>query len=206
MESRRFPTQLRRDERTAEIVAGGGSRELIAQRAAKYGLTIEGEPRVDRLLADGVAHQVGPFAVETTALHGHTADARRTASGSSPCSPSVTTSRRSSSRSCRRRPTTEPRSRPDRLLRNGPPADRGAGSRPRADRCRGPEHRRGRPVVSTRTPRCGCRRGEDRQRRAQRRSPSRCLDRRRMTLRTCMQATSRRSSRNYCRDDRRGRH
>lgn len=61
-------------ERTAEIVAGGESRGLIAQRAAKYGLKIEGEPRVDRVLADGVAHQVGPFAIETTALRGHTAD------------------------------------------------------------------------------------------------------------------------------------
>jgi hydroxyacylglutathione hydrolase len=61
-------------ERTAEIVSGGESRGLIAQRAAKYNLTIEGEPRVDRVLADGVAHQVGPFAVETTALGGHTAD------------------------------------------------------------------------------------------------------------------------------------
>ena len=60
--------------RTAEIVAGGESRGLIAQRAAKYNLTIEGEPRVDRVLADGVAHQVGPFAVETTSLRGHTSD------------------------------------------------------------------------------------------------------------------------------------
>lgn len=61
-------------ERTAEIVARGELRELIEKRAATYGLTIEGEPRVDRVLAAGVAHQVGPFTVETTALRGHTAD------------------------------------------------------------------------------------------------------------------------------------
>lgn len=61
-------------ERTAEIVAGGEPRELIQKRAATYGLTIEGEPRVDRALAAGVAHRVGPFTVETTPLRGHTAD------------------------------------------------------------------------------------------------------------------------------------
>ena len=59
---------------TAEIVAGGEPLELIGKRAATYGLTIEGEPRVDRALAVGVAHQVGPFVVETAALRGHTAD------------------------------------------------------------------------------------------------------------------------------------
>jgi hydroxyacylglutathione hydrolase len=61
-------------ERTAEIVAGGEPLEVIGKRAATYGLTIEGEPRVDRALAVGVAHQVGPFTVETLALRGHTAD------------------------------------------------------------------------------------------------------------------------------------
>ena len=61
-------------ERTAEVVSGGEPRELIKKRAATYGLTIEGEPRVDLALAVGVAHQVGPFTVETMALRGHTAD------------------------------------------------------------------------------------------------------------------------------------
>ena len=60
--------------RTAEIVAGGEPKELISKRAAAYGLKIEGEPRVDRVLATGVAHQVGPFVVETMALRGHTCD------------------------------------------------------------------------------------------------------------------------------------
>jgi glyoxylase-like metal-dependent hydrolase (beta-lactamase superfamily II) len=60
--------------RTAEIVARGGLPELIAERAATYGLTIEGEPRVDRVLELGVSQQVGPFSVETIPLRGHTAD------------------------------------------------------------------------------------------------------------------------------------
>jgi glyoxylase-like metal-dependent hydrolase (beta-lactamase superfamily II) len=60
--------------RTAEIVAGGTLPELLAARAAAYGLELEGEPRVDRVLEPGVAHQVGPFVVETIALAGHTAD------------------------------------------------------------------------------------------------------------------------------------
>jgi glyoxylase-like metal-dependent hydrolase (beta-lactamase superfamily II) len=60
--------------RTAEIVAGGEPLEVIRKRAATYGLAIDGEPRVDRALAVGVAHRVGPFTVETAALRGHTAD------------------------------------------------------------------------------------------------------------------------------------
>ena len=59
---------------TAEIVAGGEPLEVIRKRAATYGLTIEGAPRVDSALAVGVAHQIGPFIVETFALRGHTAD------------------------------------------------------------------------------------------------------------------------------------
>jgi glyoxylase-like metal-dependent hydrolase (beta-lactamase superfamily II) len=59
--------------RTAEIIAGGTLPELIAERAATYGLTIEGEPRVDRVLDPGVS-RVGPFAVETIPLAGHTPD------------------------------------------------------------------------------------------------------------------------------------
>jgi glyoxylase-like metal-dependent hydrolase (beta-lactamase superfamily II) len=60
--------------RTAEIVGSGESLEVIGKRAAEYGLTIEGELRVDRSLAVGVAHQIGPFSVETVALRGHTDD------------------------------------------------------------------------------------------------------------------------------------
>ena len=60
--------------RTAELVAGGEPLAVIGKRAATYGLTIEGEPRVDRALAIGVAHRVGPFTVETIALRGHTLD------------------------------------------------------------------------------------------------------------------------------------
>jgi glyoxylase-like metal-dependent hydrolase (beta-lactamase superfamily II) len=61
-------------ELTAAIVASGEPLEVIGKRAAKYGLTIVGEPRVDRALAVGVAHQVGPFVVETAPLRGHTPD------------------------------------------------------------------------------------------------------------------------------------
>jgi glyoxylase-like metal-dependent hydrolase (beta-lactamase superfamily II) len=60
--------------RTAEIVASGEPLEVIGKRAAAYGLTIEGAPRVDRALAVGIAHQIGPFVVETVALRGHTPD------------------------------------------------------------------------------------------------------------------------------------
>ena len=60
--------------RTAEIVAGGGLGELIRKRATTYELAIEGDPRVDRALTVGVAHQIGPFAAETIALRGHTDD------------------------------------------------------------------------------------------------------------------------------------
>jgi glyoxylase-like metal-dependent hydrolase (beta-lactamase superfamily II) len=59
---------------TAEIVAGGEPGDVISTRASTYGLTIAGEPRVDKALAVGLAHQVGPFVVETIALRGHTAD------------------------------------------------------------------------------------------------------------------------------------
>ena len=59
---------------TAEIVASGEALETIRKRAATYGLAIEGAPRVDRALAVGIAHQVGPFVVETVALRGHTTD------------------------------------------------------------------------------------------------------------------------------------
>jgi len=59
---------------TAQAVAGGGPAELIARRALEYGLETVGPPRVDRTLAPGRAHHVGPFTVETIALAGHTPD------------------------------------------------------------------------------------------------------------------------------------
>jgi glyoxylase-like metal-dependent hydrolase (beta-lactamase superfamily II) len=59
---------------TAEIVASGEPLRVIGARAATYGLTIEGEPRVDRVLEVGIAHRIGPFSVETMALRGHTPD------------------------------------------------------------------------------------------------------------------------------------
>ena len=59
---------------TAEIVAGGAPLARIREAAAAYGLRIDGEPRVDRALAVGVAHRVGPFTVETIPLRGHTPD------------------------------------------------------------------------------------------------------------------------------------
>jgi hydroxyacylglutathione hydrolase len=59
---------------TAQEVAGGGPAELIARRATEHKLEVAGPPRVDRVLAPGVAHRVGPFTVETIALAGHTPD------------------------------------------------------------------------------------------------------------------------------------
>ncbi len=59
---------------TAEIVTSGEPLKKIREAVTTYGLTIEGEPRVDRALEVGVAHQVGPFVVEAMALRGHTRD------------------------------------------------------------------------------------------------------------------------------------
>jgi len=59
---------------TAEIVASGEPLAVIRSRAATHGLTIDGEPRVDRALQVGTAHRIGPVVVETFALRGHTAD------------------------------------------------------------------------------------------------------------------------------------
>jgi hydroxyacylglutathione hydrolase len=61
-------------ERSAEAVATGAPAAVIAQRAVEYDVAVAGPPRVDRALAAGVAHRVGPFVVETVALPGHTAD------------------------------------------------------------------------------------------------------------------------------------
>ena len=50
----------------AELIAAAG--------ATEHELEVAGPPRVDRVLAPGVAHRVGPFTVETIALAGHTPD------------------------------------------------------------------------------------------------------------------------------------
>ena len=59
---------------TAQAVAGGRPAELIARRAIEHDLQVAGPPRIDRTLAAGAAHRVGPFTVETVALAGHTPD------------------------------------------------------------------------------------------------------------------------------------
>jgi len=61
-------------ELTTRAVESGAPAELIAKRAVEHGLEIAGAPRVDRALATGRAHRVGPFTVETLAVPGHTAD------------------------------------------------------------------------------------------------------------------------------------
>jgi len=61
-------------EATADRVAARDW-PLIQERVAKdHGLELAGSPRVDRRLEVGKAHRVGPFAVETIPLPGHTAD------------------------------------------------------------------------------------------------------------------------------------
>lgn len=61
-------------EETGRDVRSGAPAAAIRRAAAEYALTIDGEPRVDRELAASVAHQVGPFLVETLPLRGHTPD------------------------------------------------------------------------------------------------------------------------------------
>jgi hydroxyacylglutathione hydrolase len=61
-------------ERSAKVVASGAPAAVIEQRALEYGVAVAGPPRVDRALAAGVAHRIGPFTVETVALSGHTPD------------------------------------------------------------------------------------------------------------------------------------
>jgi glyoxylase-like metal-dependent hydrolase (beta-lactamase superfamily II) len=71
----------RADEPGARVVAVlathadcGESWRRIERAAAEYGLEVAGPPRVDRRLATGAAHAVGPFTVETLAVPGHTPD------------------------------------------------------------------------------------------------------------------------------------
>lgn len=61
-------------ERTAARIESGEPWLRIERAAGEYGLEVAGPPRVDRRLAPGTAHRVGPFTVETLALLGHTPD------------------------------------------------------------------------------------------------------------------------------------
>jgi glyoxylase-like metal-dependent hydrolase (beta-lactamase superfamily II) len=61
-------------EPTAARVESGDPWRRIEESAVQYGIEVAGAPRVDRRLEPGVAHAVGPFAVETLALRGHTPD------------------------------------------------------------------------------------------------------------------------------------
>jgi glyoxylase-like metal-dependent hydrolase (beta-lactamase superfamily II) len=61
-------------EPTAARVDSGDPWRRIEESAAQYRVEVAGPPRVDRRLEPGVAHAVGPFAVETLAVRGHTPD------------------------------------------------------------------------------------------------------------------------------------
>lgn len=61
-------------EASAARVESGDSWTRIRAAAGEYGLEVPGPPRVDRRLEVGRAQRVGPFAVETIPLPGHTAD------------------------------------------------------------------------------------------------------------------------------------
>jgi glyoxylase-like metal-dependent hydrolase (beta-lactamase superfamily II) len=57
----------------ARIASGTAQREL-AEEGAPLGLSWPGSPRCDRVLRIGRSERVGPFAIETMALAGHTDD------------------------------------------------------------------------------------------------------------------------------------
>lgn len=59
---------------TAERIRSGEASRRLGEAARGSGLTFAGEPRVDLVLEPGRRHELGPFAVETLALPGHTAD------------------------------------------------------------------------------------------------------------------------------------
>jgi glyoxylase-like metal-dependent hydrolase (beta-lactamase superfamily II) len=61
-------------EETAEEVRSGAAAESVRKAAAAYGVAVPGSPRVDQAIALGSAVSVGPFAVETFPLVGHSAD------------------------------------------------------------------------------------------------------------------------------------
>jgi glyoxylase-like metal-dependent hydrolase (beta-lactamase superfamily II) len=61
-------------EAAAERLAARAAEATVAERAARSGVAIVGEPRVDRTFTPGAALRAGPFLVETLALAGHTPD------------------------------------------------------------------------------------------------------------------------------------
>jgi glyoxylase-like metal-dependent hydrolase (beta-lactamase superfamily II) len=61
-------------EETATRVRDVDAGQRISEQAARYGLVVAGAPRADRTLVQGVAHEIGPFVVETLALRGHSPD------------------------------------------------------------------------------------------------------------------------------------
>jgi glyoxylase-like metal-dependent hydrolase (beta-lactamase superfamily II) len=58
--------------RAAAKVQSGAALAELASEGPAYGLSWPGEPRCDRTLRLGRCEQVGPFAIETMALAGHT--------------------------------------------------------------------------------------------------------------------------------------
>jgi glyoxylase-like metal-dependent hydrolase (beta-lactamase superfamily II) len=61
-------------EASAQRVASGEPALAIVEEARKFQVEVAGSPRVDLVLEVGDAHRIGPFAVETSALPGHTPD------------------------------------------------------------------------------------------------------------------------------------
>jgi glyoxylase-like metal-dependent hydrolase (beta-lactamase superfamily II) len=61
-------------EQTAERIRDVDAGRRISEQAAQYRLVVAGAPRADRVVAQGVAHEIGPFIVETLALRGHSPD------------------------------------------------------------------------------------------------------------------------------------
>jgi glyoxylase-like metal-dependent hydrolase (beta-lactamase superfamily II) len=61
-------------EASAVRIASGEPALTIAEEARKFQVEVAGSPRYDLVLEVGDAHRIGRFAVETTALPGHTPD------------------------------------------------------------------------------------------------------------------------------------
>jgi hydroxyacylglutathione hydrolase len=59
---------------TAEAIASGTAGKALEAAAAEWGLSWEGQPRVDRVVEPGSEVTCGPFRVATIDARGHTAD------------------------------------------------------------------------------------------------------------------------------------